>query len=227
MSSGLPVPIPPQPNGFMATEAHQYFYMLTPIPGVTTLIAESGLSNDFSGVPSGVLERAAERGSDVHDATYFLLEDDLDEESLLPDVAEHMRGVDQVLKSASVEAWAHELHVCSPSLRVGGRLDIWGLVYGGPGLVDVKSGETRVGYVSLQLWLYRRALVEMYEIASRGGEVEVMQHAAELARLARLWCLRTKPARLVEVGLPDDEETCLAMLALHRRRESRAHWRKV
>ena len=45
---------------------HQYFFEGRQLIGVTSLMAKHGLSPDYEGVPQGVLEKAAEKGTALH-----------------------------------------------------------------------------------------------------------------------------------------------------------------
>jgi hypothetical protein len=67
-----------------------------PIPGVTKIIADVGLS-DYSSINPGVLEYASQRGTYIHDATALYDQHDLDESKL-----------DAALKPY-LQAWKHFL----------------------------------------------------------------------------------------------------------------------
>ena len=68
-----------------AAEGHLYQQDGVTIPSVTQVLALSGIA-DVSGIPLYRLERAAAVGTAVHAACHFLDEDDLDLESVHPEI---------------------------------------------------------------------------------------------------------------------------------------------
>lgn len=142
-------------------EKHEYTLNGVYVPSVTQVLRLSGYVN-FDGVPPNVLEAARARGSRVHAALHYLLEDDLDLstvddadrgylESFQKYRAKHIRSVLRV-----------EFKVWSNRYACAGTTDI--IAIHDDGLVsidDVKTGDPSDVAADLQTAAYHGFVLEM------------------------------------------------------------------
>lgn len=70
---------------------HIYSFAGVKIPSVTQILEGAGLV-DYAGIPKETLDYAAKRGTAVHMASVFFDQDDLDPDSVDPQVAKYLAG---------------------------------------------------------------------------------------------------------------------------------------
>lgn len=104
-------------------EGHVYRYNGVVVPGVTQLLQPL---HSFAGVPLDVLQVAQERGTDVHDMTQLVDEDDLDEAKLqaeCPTIHAYLPSYQKFLRDCTPN-WRHiEEPVFHKTLRYACRPD--------------------------------------------------------------------------------------------------------
>lgn len=115
---------------------HTYRYNGEVVPSVTQILKP--ISPDFRRVPSETLERARALGVAV-DQTITLFElDDLDEESLDPQLAAYLDAWKKLKAFAGIEVLGVQERVYHPELKYAGTLDIRANVGGFLSVLDVK-----------------------------------------------------------------------------------------
>lgn len=117
--------------------AHEYRIGSRVLPSVTQIL---GLLQDFSGVPSDVLERAREFGSHVHAAVDLDNRGELDEDSLDPALRPYLEAWRKFLADTGAVVAASELRLADPVLGYAGTLDTLLVIRSRHVLVDVKTG---------------------------------------------------------------------------------------
>ncbi len=107
------------------------------LPSVTQALS---VIESFDHVPPAVLERARIFGRYVHLAVDLFNRGDLKETSLDPQLAPRLAQYKKFLFESKFAVTHTEQRVYSASLGFAGTLDIRGLLYGWPCLIDLKSG---------------------------------------------------------------------------------------
>lgn len=116
--------------------SHTYRWDGKLVPSVTQILKP--ISPDFRKVPSEVLERARQLGVAVdHTITLFEL-DDLDEDSLDPQLAAYLDGWKRLKAMAQIEVLGVQERVYHPTLGYAGTMDIRANVAGFGAVLDVK-----------------------------------------------------------------------------------------
>jgi hypothetical protein len=141
--------------------AHRYSVGRRVVPSVTQTLAEVGLAPDLRHVPPDVLERKRRLGVNLHKALQFLLECDLDENSVDDELRPYLDAfrlfeADHKFKPLTVE------DARFPNLGgmpYGMRADLTGMIGKEPFLIDFKSTEGSPLYCwSIQLSAYEYGL---------------------------------------------------------------------
>jgi hypothetical protein len=129
---------------------HTYTLNGDALPSVTTILQAGGLI-DFTGINPDVLQRAADFGKCVHQATALDDMGDLDEQSLDPAIKPYLeawrsfRGVDDPIKFDCIEqALFH------PTYQFAGTPDR----ISGDVIIDIKTGSIVPPWTGLQLAAY-------------------------------------------------------------------------
>lgn len=115
---------------------HRYFLDGHEVPGVTRVIG-----GVFPELYAHSSEYAMDRGSRVHSAIHYWLEDDLDEESLGWDVVPYLNAAKQFVAESGIEVISPEQKVKSLTYRYAGTLDLLCIYNGKLTLADWKTGE--------------------------------------------------------------------------------------
>ncbi len=135
--------------------AHEYKFKGVIVPSVTQILQPL---NDFSGIPPAILENKRQIGVAVHKACELYDDDDLDEESLTPIVADYFaawkrfKTENEVVVEMSEQRIFHALH------RYAGTLDRVLTLNGVRCVLDLKTSATLNPAVGLQLAAYDMAL---------------------------------------------------------------------
>lgn len=178
-------------------DAHRYRLDGRPVPGVTTILEPL---NCFEGIPPDVLERAAERGRQVHEAIHLYNVDDLAWDSLDLEIAGYLTGYVAFLKESRMQVFLSERQVASPKYGYAGTLDLFGELNGRRALIDAKSTAVFPRSVGPQLQGYEQALKE-----TTGDTVQ------------RRYCLHLKrdgAYKLIECKNPQDFTVFISCLNL-------------
>lgn len=118
---------------------HRYFFGGREIPSVTTILS---FLDDWERVPRDVLAAAAQFGTHAHEAAALLVRDQLDWDSLDPDLAPPIRGLQKFLDESGAVVVQSEWRVYHPDLRYAGTLDAILHWRNGMALADWKTGST-------------------------------------------------------------------------------------
>lgn len=141
---------------------HEYRFNGVVVPGVTSLLRQL---HSFAGVPLDVLDRARDRGKDVHLACQLFDEDDLDEEALQrldPEVFGYFEGWKRFMRDCEPNWTAIEQPVFHKLLRYAGTPDRFGSLTwaGGPveeAQVDIKTSQQSHPVWGIQTAAYNHA----------------------------------------------------------------------
>jgi hypothetical protein len=137
-------------------KGHKYAADGVSIPSVSQVLELSGIS-DVSGVPEHLLRRAAERGTAVHLACEYLDEDDLDLESLTPEVMPYVVAYQKFREDYhfKAELIEHQMIGESEGLRYGMRFDRVGTFNGEERiLLDIKTASRAQSSWTIQTAAY-------------------------------------------------------------------------
>lgn len=156
-------------------DPHAYFLNGRRYPSVTQILRMQGVVR-FNGVPDYVLERARQRGADVHRLVHYYNEGDLDMSSVDPSYAGYLAAWRQCVKERRLRPLLCEYRIASASHRVAGTLDFL-CESGGEGwLFDFCTGQLEKLAKHLQTAGYLGLAYEWAEVAKDA------QLAAVLAR---------------------------------------------
>lgn len=115
------------------------------VPSVTGILQASGLI-DFSGIPTGILDAAKERGTIVHEALALANEGDLDADQFaadFPDYVGYLDGWRAFCAQRRFTAIVSECRIASRSHQIAGTLDVLGELDGTAVLLDFATGDPR------------------------------------------------------------------------------------
>lgn len=133
-------------------ESHRYFYRREPVGGVTEIVQALGIVE-----PRWFTDYARERGTAVHLAIQYLIEDRLDWSTLDPRIVGYVRAAERFMSDAGIRGPCMvEYLVHHPALRYAGRLDLFAQVFGQGAVIDFKSGG--LGCANIQTAAYEEAL---------------------------------------------------------------------
>lgn len=127
------------------------------LPSVTQILQP--LIN-YDGVPNGILQHAADRGTAVHLATEFWDDGDLDEESVDPEILPYVRAWQRFRAESGFEVLRSEVRVYSPRHRYAGTVDCIGVMRGRLTMVEKKTTAVLHPATAIQVAAYRRAYNE-------------------------------------------------------------------
>lgn len=119
---------------------HRYLLDGQPTISVTGVLKWAGLIR-LGGIPEAVLERARQRGSDVHALVQFDNDGDLHEESIDDAYRGYVEAWRRFKRELSVEILLSEHRVASRRHRVCGTLDCLAILNGMGAVIDVKTGD--------------------------------------------------------------------------------------
>jgi hypothetical protein len=143
-------------------DAHRYALEGVVVPSVTQILKASGLI-DFSGIPTGILNAALERGSRVHEAIHFFSEGDLDVDQFradFPDYVGYLEGWLSFCDQRHFVPVLNEHRVASPRHLIAGTLDCLGLLDGQAVLLDFATGRPSDVAKDLQTAAYHALATE-------------------------------------------------------------------
>lgn len=185
-------------------ETHTYRLDGTVVPSVTQVLEQIQM---LDGIPPDVLERARIRGQHVHEAMALLVRDDLDWESLDPELVPYLEGGKRFLEESGIVVIASELQVYCPITRCAGTLDLFGEWRNSEVIVDFKAtsdvpapvGPQTAGYDFLYDATFtksrRRRKRYCVQLTPRGYKVEPLNDPADYPMFIsclNLWHWRNK-----------------------------------
>ncbi len=108
-------------------DQHRYTVAGIEYPSVTTILRLSGLAN-FSAIPESIRDFVLERGQATHRACHFMLENDLDESSLDPEIQPRVEALKKFLFHSGFKPRPGmiEQRVFHPRYRFCGTYDVIG-----------------------------------------------------------------------------------------------------
>lgn len=138
------------------------------VPGVTSVLSATGLSDDYRKVPREVLEHARRRGTAVHEAAWFSEEGDLG--SLDPEVEPFLRQWDRFCAESGWHSTERERVVwfCEGgTVLYAGRIDRVGYFDRAPmvpTVLDLSLGDLYAGGKQYQTAAYAEAYRQVAEL---------------------------------------------------------------
>jgi hypothetical protein len=129
----------------------------TGLPHVTDILRDAGLIDT-----AWFTDEARDRGTAVHAAIHYLLDGDLDESSLVPDVAARVDGFRNFMAQVALVVFDHEQRVQDAVIGYCGTLDLRCLINARKAVVDYKNGAPAAWH-PIQLAAYAGALDEAYD----------------------------------------------------------------
>lgn len=140
-------------------EAHAYHLDGERIPSVTEVLEPL---QELDGIPRGVLEVARTRGQHVHYAVHLMIHKALVWETLDTQLVGYVQAAKRCIEENSIRVLVSEHHMCDPSLKVGGTLDVLGIMGRHTGIYDWKAVDTMSRTVGPQTaaydQIYRRSV---------------------------------------------------------------------
>lgn len=182
--------------------AHIYRVNGKIVPNVTKVLDTTLV--DFSMVKPSDLEFARVRGVAVHRACELYDRDDLNWDTLDPQIVPYLEAWIRFKKENDFIVLNNELKVYSPSYRYAGTLDRTGLLGGKGGshdLVDIKARTSMTPEIGPQTAAYGNAFTELYRI--------------KLNRRFSLQLLPDGHYRMREYNDPSDLSTFLSCLQIY------------
>jgi hypothetical protein len=160
---------------------HRYLLDGTPTISVTGVLKWAGLIR-LGGIPAGVLERARQRGQDVHTLLQYLNEGDLDTESVDDAYRGYLAAWERFCQERRFIVMLSERRVASRRIRVAGTLDAIGILDDVGAIVDAKTGSPDDVAADLQLAAYE-ALAR--EWAADDQQLATLLALTEFKRITR------------------------------------------
>lgn len=189
------------------TDAHEYFYQRRPIPHVTGLLEEFGLT-DYSIVPAERLEYKRLIGIAVHKATELYDLGSLDFATVDPLIRGYVHAWIQFRLDTGFIPRKIELRMYSKRYRFAGTLDREGIYNGKPTILDIKTSVTMHPATGPQVASYEILHEENYG-GPKAQRICVLLHDEDdLAKYK-------KPYRVIPLKNPQDRGTFLSCLHLH------------
>lgn len=133
---------------------HEYRLNGSALPSVTTILK---VFCCYDGVPSGVLEAAAERGRAVHDITELHDLGMIDFVEIGNDMRPYLDAYTKFLSVKKPEIISIEKQTYHPLLKYAGTLDREYVIDGKRTLVDIKSTHSMLPTTGPQTWAYADA----------------------------------------------------------------------
>ncbi len=167
---------------------HRYTLNGVHIPNVTSVLEDVGIV-DFSMVPREIIEAAQARGTAVHHATHLYDLGTLNEDTLGEVVRPYLEGWKKFRAETGVMLLSREQMVFSQMYRFAGTLDAVAILFGKPGILDIKTG-ANCG-AAVQTAAYELAYNEPLKAKDRTrarwtlqlkdtGEYSVIEHTSKL-----------------------------------------------
>lgn len=120
--------------------SHRYTLDGQDVPSNTQVLKYMGLVR-LDGIPGFILERARQRGSDVHELLHYYNEGDLDWSTVDPEYVGYLEAWQRFLGERAFQLRLCEYRVASRRHRVAGTLDCLGVLDGQGALIDFKTGD--------------------------------------------------------------------------------------
>lgn len=146
------------------SDIHAYYFDGQRVPSVTQVLEPL---IDYSGVPNGVLNHAADRGTAVHLATEFWDDGDLDEESVDPEVLPYVQAWQRFRDESGFVVERSEVRVYSARHRYAGTVDCIGTMRGRRIMVEKKTTAVLHPATAIQVSAYCKAFNETAPAAER------------------------------------------------------------
>jgi len=129
------------------------------IPSVTQVLTLAGIS-DVSGIPAHILQRASEIGTAVHLATELLDKDDLDLDSLDPQIVGYVTAYQRFKEESGVtyELIEHRTTAEYCGIRYGMCVDRVGAIGGKMAVFDIKTSSKPQASWKIQTAAYTHGL---------------------------------------------------------------------
>lgn len=182
-------------------EAHVYKWNDEIIPSVTQLLGEFGLV-DFSAVPKDVLEYKRVLGTAVHCSIELMEQDNLDEDSLHPEIKPYLEAYKRFRLVTGFEPKSTENRMYSKKWRFAGTMDQQGILDGQEAIVDYKCTWRLYESCGPQLQAYKI----LFEENNPGTKIK---------KLCALQLKSTGHFELQEFKDANDKQDFLACLWLH------------
>lgn len=138
-------------------EEHVYRFNGGRVPSVTQLLEP--LIN-YEGVPNGILQHAADRGTAVHLATEFWDDGDLDDDSIDPEVLPYVQAWQRFRDESGFVVERSEVRVYSARHRFAGTFDCLGILRGRRAIVEKKTTAVLHPATAIQVSAYLKAYNE-------------------------------------------------------------------
>ena len=137
---------------------HEYFYQGVPVPGVTRTLQDSKFI-DFTGIPTRILDQAAERGRIVHQAVALIIKGTLDADSVSLEYHGYLQSFESFCRDMHVQPLQSEVPCFHHQRRYAGTFDLTALIEANAdlALIDFKTGAWMEAY-RLQLSAYANTL---------------------------------------------------------------------
>lgn len=127
---------------------HTYWLNKKQLSGITGMINEHLFPNKFDNIPAKVLDKATERGSQVHEACFKY---DLLGVMEMPEVG-HYKAIKDI---CGIEVLKNE-YIVSDNKNFASPIDIVAMVNGSLSLIDIKASyELDIEYLRWQLGIYK------------------------------------------------------------------------
>lgn len=165
---------------------HAYFLDDVRVPSVTQVLQSSGAMIDFSKIPQPILLEARARGSAVHRAAHYWLENDLivdDFMSTFPEYAGYLQSLITLFDTGRLTTVCCERRVASLQYRYAGTFDWIGLFDGAAAILDWATGAPADVAKDLQIAAYE---VAAREWAGLGQDPLLAEFFAQHARVNRI-----------------------------------------
>lgn len=122
-------------------DTHEYYVNGQRLPSVSEILALDMESESYDGVPDHVLQKAADRGTKVHDAIQHYIQSGGCQDPWHPDPSTHayLMLFNSFVKLGVMNPVLSEVRLYHPELRYAGTVDILALINGRPAIVDIKT----------------------------------------------------------------------------------------
>jgi len=140
------------------SDTHQYFWNSIPVPSVTQIIEDAGLSS-FDKVPWHILKKAAEIGTYVHKAADLYDSNTLDFANLDDFLLPFLEAWQLFLKETGMKILQSEKKLYSQKYGFAGTLDRLGIIQEEEALIDIKTGVKSISH-GVQLAAYEQLCKE-------------------------------------------------------------------
>jgi hypothetical protein len=197
---------------------HTYRINGQPVPSVTQLLDDAGLTPDYSLVPQPVLQHARQRGIHVDQCIELLDADELDWRTVHPEAIPYLEGWLAFREHEGFTPLANQLPLYHPTYGYAGTADSCGLLPGGrPVIVERKTTAKMATTIALQAAGY--GLDGLWYAPPGGGVLSPVpwEHPVRLGVQLR----RDGSYVLVPYDDPEDYAAFLGVVALGRWRGAR------